>query len=54
MTVRGGDVLYIPRSGVYYYDVLSENYEYDYADLIFGFPLEMERKGETFSMNKAV
>ena len=36
------------------YVILSENYEYVYADLIFGFPLEMERKGETFSMNKAV
>lgn len=50
VTVRGGDVLYIPRGGAYYYDVLSENYEYVYADLIFGFPPETEGKGESFPL----
>ena len=53
VTVHGGDVLYIPRGGAYYYDVLSETYEYIYADLIFCFPQNTEGLGEAFSMKNA-
>ena len=48
VTVHGGDVLYIPKGSSYYYDVISEEYEYIYADIIFAYPDGYEGKGESF------
>lgn len=53
VTVHGGEALYIPKGSSYYYDVLSDLYEYVYVDFVFQFPTDVIGYGESFALKGA-
>lgn len=50
ITVTEGDVLYIAKGSTYYYDVLTERYDYIYFDFDFLFPETLHGFSESFPM----
>lgn len=51
ITVTAGDILYIAKGSTYYYDVLTDRYDYIYFDFDFLFPETMHGFSERFPMN---
>ena len=52
VTLHGGEILYLPKGGCYYYEVMSEKYEYIYIDMLFKFPDECAGLAESFVLKK--
>ena len=53
VTLHGGEILYLPKGGCYYYEVLSDKYEYIYIDMIFKFPDECTGMAGSFALKKS-